>query len=308
MALSNNVKGALYMMMAMATFTCNDALVKSLTPVMNTGQIIFLRGLLTTVLLLLLAWRLKALRHPRVMLQPALIGRTVFDALATVAYLLALRDMPIANTSSILQSLPLAVTFGAAIFLHEPVGWRRWSAILVGFLGVLVVLRPGPEGYGLSAIFVVLTVLFAAGRDLTTKLVHADTPSTTVSAYSCAIITFVGAALIEPLGGWQPVSGHSWAVLAETSVLVLGGYQGIVMAMRTAEISFIAPFRYTSLLWAILMGYLLFADVPDVWMLVGAAIVIGSGLYTFYRENKTRSRTAVSQRASVGPNPWKVRP
>jgi len=180
------------------------------------------------------------------------------------------------------------VTFGAALFFNEPVGWRRWSAILVGLIGVLIIIRPGPEGFTPAALLCVASVLTTAGRDLATRSIDRDIPSLMVTFVSAVTVAFFGGLLIPSLGGWQPPSWASLSHLLMASVLVLIGYQSVIVAMRTGEVSFVAPFRYTSLIFSGLLGFIFFAELPDVWTLTGAAIVIASGLYTFYREAKRR--------------------
>jgi drug/metabolite transporter (DMT)-like permease len=296
---TGNAKGALFMAIAMAGFTCNDALVKSVTGVMNTGQILFVRGLMTTVLVLIIARWMGALGSWRVVLQPAVAMRMVAEILASLAYISALGTMPLANTAAILQALPLAVTLGAAVFLGEKVGWRRWLAITAGFAGVLIVIRPGPEGFSLAAVYVIASVFGAAARDLSTRQIDRAVPSLFISVITAISITLVGGALIVPMGGWQPMSVSTLGRLAAASVLLLVGYQGIVSAMRSGEISFVAPFRYTSLIWAIAIGFVFFGELPDVWMTLGVSIIVVSGLYTFYRENR-RHAEGVAERSKPG--------
>lgn len=290
-----NAKGALFMAIAMAGFTCNDALVKSVTGAMNTGQILFVRGLMTTVLVVAIARWMGALGSWRIVLQPAVALRMAAEIIASLAYVSALGAMPLANTASILQALPLAVTLGAALFLNEKVGWRRWLAIIAGFAGVLIVIRPGPEGFSLAAVYVIASVVGAAARDLCTRRIDRAVPSLFISVITAVSITVTGAVMIVPMGGWQPVSGEAFVRLAAASVLLLVGYQTIVIAMRTGEISFIAPFRYTSLIWAIAIGFLFFGEVPDFWMTIGVMIIVASGLYTFSRENRRQVAEAVAQ-------------
>lgn len=297
---SANFRGIIFMCLAMIGFACNDALVKSVTGAMNTGQIMFVRGLLTTLIVVLVAYRFNAFRPVRTIFRPAILLRIAMEALAAVTYISALGQIPLANASAIMQALPLAVTLGAALFLGEPVGWRRWAAIVVGFAGVLIVLRPGPEGFTTAALTVIACVFFTATRDLCTRRIGIDVPSLYITVTTSFVTTLVGAALIVPLGGWQPMSTTSLSHIAGASVLLLLGYQTIVLAMREGEISVIAPFRYTSLLWSIAIGMFFFAERPDGWMLAGVAIIIGSGLYTFYRESK-RGRQAVAQRSVAGP-------
>jgi len=227
-----------------------------------------------------------ALRSWRIILKPMIIIRVICEILAAVTYITALGMMPIANASAILQSLPLVVTFGAALFFREPVGWRRWSAILVGLIGVLIIIRPGPDGFTAAALLCVGSVLTTAGRDLATRGIAPEIPSLMITVVTAVSVTVVGALLTPLLGGWEPVSVTSLSHLLLAAILVLVGYQSVIMAMRTGEISFVAPFRYTSLIFSTLLGFVFFAEFPDVWTLGGAAIVIASGLYTFYREAK----------------------
>ncbi len=175
---------------------------------------------------------------------------------------------------------------GAALFLGEPVGWRRWLAIVVGFAGVLVIVRPGFEGFTVYSLVALCCVAFCAVRDLSTRRIPAEVPTLLVSTVTAGAVTVAGAFLIAPMGGWTPMSLNQTVLLFGAAVLLLVGYQFIIMAMRVGDISFIAPFRYTALLWAILLGYLAFGDLPDLAMIVGATIVICSGLYALYRERK----------------------
>jgi drug/metabolite transporter (DMT)-like permease len=215
-----------------------------------------------------------------------IIVRVICEILAAATYITALGMMPIANASAILQSLPLVVTFGAALFFGEPVGWRRWSAVLVGLIGVMIIIRPGPEGFTAAALLCVASVLATTGRDLSTRSIAPEVPALMITVVTAVSVAIFGALLTPLLGGWQPVSTSSLSHIVLAAILVLVGYQTVIMAMRTGEISFVAPFRYTSLIFSALLGFLFFAELPDSWTLIGAAIVIASGLYTFYRETK----------------------
>lgn len=284
----------------MAGFTINDAITKTLVETMNQGQVMLVRGLFATVLIGALAWNQGALRMPRQAAHPMVALRVVGEVVATVLFLIALTRMPLANISAVLQALPLAVTMGAALFFGETVGWRRWLAIAAGFTGVMIIVRPGLEGFNAYSLLALVCVLFCAVRDLATKLIPAEVPSLLVSTITSAAITIVGALLIPPFGGWSPMTGGEVGLLAVAAVLVLIGYQFIIMAMRLGDISFVAPFRYTALIWAILLGYLIFGDVPDGVMIVGASIVVGSGLYTLYRERMVGREKPAAE--STAPN------
>jgi drug/metabolite transporter (DMT)-like permease len=287
-----NVRGALYMAISMAGFTINDMFVKLASAEMNTGQIMFVRGAMATALMFLFCWKTNALRSPRLLLNKAVIGRSFGEMLATITFLAGLAHMPIGNASAILQALPLAVTMGAAMLLGEQVGWRRWAAIAVGFVGVMIIVRPGSAGFNSWSLLIVACVFFAAGRDLFTRTAHADIPSPFMALATAGTITIAGALLIGPLGGWSPMRFDTWLWLMSASSFIVFGYQYIIQAMRSGEIGFVAPFRYTSLLWAIGLGYFIFGDVPDAVTLIGATIVVLSGVYTFHRERMREQQLA----------------
>jgi drug/metabolite transporter (DMT)-like permease len=281
------------MAVSMAGFTANDTMVKFVSASMNMGQVMLIRGLFATALIALLAWSRGALANPLQLLHPMVALRSAAEAMATITFLIALQNLPLATTSAVLQALPLAVTMGAALVFGEQVGWRRWLAIAVGFAGVLIIVRPGAEGFNAYAIMALVCVGFCTVRDLATKRLPESIPSLLVSTVTAGLVTLCGVVLIGPMGGWTPVSGKSLGLLATAAVLLLVGYHFIISAMRTGDISFIAPFRYTALLWAIVLGFAVFGDVPDGPMVLGATIVVGSGLYALYRERVAgRSRPA----------------
>lgn len=289
------MRGALFMSVAMAGFTTNDAIAKLVSASMNMGQVMLVRGLFATLLIGLVAWASGALRRPGVVLHPLVALRMTGEIGATVCFLTALSHMPLANATAVLQALPLAVTMGAALFLSEPVGWRRWSAITVGFVGVTIIVRPGLEGFNAYSLLALACVCFAALRDLATRRMPARIPSLLLSTATATVVTLCGAVLVVPYGGWAPLTGESVGLLAAAAVLLLFGYQFIIMAMREGEIASIAPFRYTGLIWSILLGIAIFGDVPDTLMILGAFIVVGSGLYSLYRERVIGRRKPITE-------------
>lgn len=272
------------MVISMAAFTVNDAIAKFVSDSMNMAQVMLVRGIFASMLVGVIAWQSGALTQLRHALNSMVMLRVAGDAAGTLTFLLALQHLPLANVSAILQALPLAVAMGAALFLGEGVGWRRWLAISVGFIGVLIVVRPGVEGFSVHSLLVLACVLFCAVRDLATRRIPEAIPSLLVSAVTSTAITILGAALLPAMGGWTPMQPSMVLYLALAAVLVLIGYQFIIMAMRVGDISFIAPFRYTALLWAIALSIMIFGDFPDSAMIMGSAIIVASGLYTLYRE------------------------
>lgn len=262
----------------------NDTLVKIATGSIGIGQIMLVRGIFATALIVVLVWRLGHFQPPRRLASPAIICRVVGEIGGTIFYLIALAHLPIANVAAVFQALPLAVTMSAALFFGEKVGPRRWLAIAVGFIGVLIIVRPGMEGFNAYSTYVLACVVFCAIRDLATRRISAEIPSTFIVLLTAAAVTLCGGALIPLTGGWEPMTMPLLAVLITAAVLVLAGYQFIIQSMRIGDISFVAPFRYTALLWAIAAGYIVFLNVPDIPMLIGSFVVVASGLYTLYRE------------------------
>jgi len=205
---------------------------------------------------------------------------------ATVFFLSALYHLPFANISAILQSLPLAVTIGAALVFKEAVGWRRWMAIAVGFAGVLIIIRPGTSGFEPASVLVAISVFFAAARDLSTRALPKSIPSLLVTAATAMVVSIFGFIIVTVQGSWVSLSWGQILTMALASVFLFVGYQFIVLAMRIGEVAYVVPYRYTSLLFSILLGYILFAEVPDKYTILGSVIVVMMGLFTLYRELK----------------------
>ncbi len=274
------------MMLSMLGFVLNDLLVKSLDGALPTAQIMWIRGVFLSVLILLIAWQQGLLPRWREAINKRITLRAFFEGGATLAFLTALVQLPFANIAAILQALPLAVTVGAALVLREPVGWRRWVAILIGWCGVLIIIRPGMSGFQTASLLVLVSVVFAAARDLITRGIPSRLPSLLVSGFSAVFIGGLGMLLTLVSDEWQPVNLTQIITLAAASGFLFFGYQFVVMSMRTGEIGYVVPYRYTGLLWAILFGYLFFGEVPDAYTIAGSLIVVFTGLYTLYRELK----------------------
>jgi S-adenosylmethionine uptake transporter len=288
MALTDNTRGAGLMMIAMAAYTFNDAAMKSLAGDIPLFQAVFLRGVLTTVWLFLLGRAMGGLRFRLSRRnRNAIALRTFCEAAATYFFLTALFHSPIANVTAILQSLPLTVALAAALFLREPLGWRRIVAILVGFAGVLLIVRPGTDGFNAWSIYALIAVGFVTIRDLVVRRMSADVPSLTVAFITAASITVI-AGIASLQAGWVPVDTRSGGLLLTASLFIPVGYIASVMTMRQGEIGFIAPFRYTGILWALMLGWVVFGEWPDDLTLIGAGIVVATGIFTLYRERKSR--------------------
>jgi len=286
MALSDNLRGAALMTAAMVAFTCNDAFMKAATTTLPVFEAIVLRGILTTLAIIVIGWRSGVLRmHFPAADRKWILLRTFGEVASTYTFLLALKHMPLANLSAILQFLPLAVTLAAALLLCERVGWRRLSAIIVGFVGVMLIVRPGTDGFDRWSVLGLLSVAGVVVRDLATRRISREVPSMTV-AFLAALSVTVGAALILPFSEITPISPVQALQVAGAAGFIIFGYLTVIMAMRVGDISIVAPFRYSSLVAAIFLGWAVFGQWPDNMTLIGAAIVVATGIYTFYRERR----------------------
>jgi len=285
-ALSDNMRGALLMMGSMAGFTLNDACMKVLMVELPLFQAIFLRGLVTIVVLVVMSRWLGGLnfRMPRKD-WGLVLTRSLSEIGATYFFINALLHMPIANVTAILQVLPLTVTLSSAMLFGDKIGWRRLLAIMVGFVGVMIIVRDGLTGMNTYALYALMAVGFVTVRDLCARRLSAGVSSVTI-----ALIGAIGVVGFSAIGtqseAWVAVSGKSFILLAAAAMFILGGYLASIMTMRVGEISFIAPFRYTSLLWALMLGFVVFGDWPDQLTMAGIVIVVLTGAFTFYRERK----------------------
>ncbi|WP_170764852.1 DMT family transporter [Ruegeria lacuscaerulensis] len=279
-----NAKGALLMMGSMAAFTFNDALIKAAGAEIPLFQMVAMRGTLATILVYLLARHLGALhldfpRHDKWLVA----ARCLAELSATIFFLIALLHMPLANVTAVLQVLPLTVTLGAVLFFGEHIGWRRILAIAMGFAGMLLIVRPGPDGFSVYAIYALIAVASVTVRDLITRRMSIHVPSLTVTLATTVTITLTGI-VVTAVSGWEPVQAGAGLMVASAAVFVLAGYLCSVMVMRVGDVGFVAPFRYSSLIWALGLGWVVFGDWPDTVTMFGATLVVGAGMFTLFRE------------------------
>ena len=291
--LSPNLKGALYMTLSMAAFTLNDACVKLVAETVPLFQIVALRGLSTTILLavtvhLTVGLRFSMPRRDR----PLVAWRTVAEVGAMVAFLLALTNMAIANATAILSALPLMVTLAAAVLFRDPVGWRRWAAIAVGFVGVMMIVQPGTDGFNEWSLLALLSVVIITARDLLTRAFSPAVPSMSVAVITAGAVGAFGA-VVSLFTPWVAMGLYEIALTLAASVFIIGGYVFGIMVMRIGEVGFVSPFRYTSLIFALILGFVIFDEFPNTLALCGVAIVMGAGIYTLFRERVRRQAAPV---------------
>ena len=287
---SDNARGAALMVASQVAYTVNDSFMKALSDELPFFQAMFIRGLFAAVLLFVaaLAFRQLSFRLPpqdRV----RMLVRTAAEAAAAYFFVSAIFNMPIANAIAILQVLPLSIALGAFLFLREPLGWRRLWAIGIGFVGVMLIIRPGFEGFTGWSLYALAAVAAVTIRDLTTRRMTASLPSLTVAfagAVGVAIFAGIGALFSD----WERVSPLAAAQLGGAVVALMAAYLFSVLVMRVGEIGFVAPFRYASLITALILGLVVFNEWPDALTLLGSAIVVATGLYALWRENSAASR------------------
>ncbi|MDJ0931419.1 DMT family transporter [Breoghania sp.] len=280
------------MLVASAGFILNDSMVKFVSQELPLGQIVFMRGLFACVLIGTVAWVIGALSRPGVLLHPAVLLRATSETFASVFYLAALAHLPIANATAILQALPLMIVAASALFLGEHVGWRRWGAVLVGFCGVLLIVRPGFAGFAIWSLSAIVGVTCMSARDLVTRAIPAEVKTFAAAFASVLMTTFLLGPAMAPFEEWVVPTPGLLALLAGAAVFMMVGFVFIIIAVRTGDMVVVAPFRYSIVIWAICIGYLVWGDVPDWPTLIGIAILISTGIYAFLRERALAARGA----------------
>lgn len=288
--LSDNTRGALLMMGSMAAFSFGDACIKAMGGQIPLSQLLVLRGILASTFLFVLAWRMDALRFRLPRRDWALVVlRSVAEVGAAYFFITALFNMPFANVSALLQLLPLTVTLGSALVFREAVGWRRWTAIAVGFSGMLLIVKPGTEGFNAYTLIALASVACITVRDLATRRMSSAVPSLMVTLCG-AVMVLLFAGVLSFGQDWVALTPRLAALIGAAAVFVIGGYLFSVLVMRVGDVAVVAPFRYTALVWALLLGFLFFGEWPGPLTMVGAAIVVATGLYTLWRETRVARR------------------
>lgn len=290
---TDNAGAALMMVGSMAAFAIEDLFLKRASMALPPGQVMVLTGAAGA----LVFWVMAALRGQPILIRAALRGapliRTLSEAGATIFYLSALALIPLSMNAALLQASPLVVTMGAALFLGEPVGWRRWSAIAVGFAGVMIILRPWGTGFEVAGLLTVISVIILAARDLATRAMPAEIGTFQLATWAYLSLVPAGLLLMAVQGqGFAAITATRWGDLGFALISGLVGYYAVTAAMRLGEVSVVAPFRYTRLVFALGLAMVFLGERPDDATLLGAGLIIGSGLYTFARERARKIAAA----------------
>ena len=284
------------MTLAMLAFTMEDFFLKKATKVAPLGEILIICGLLGFIFFLGCSFISKQKMIYEEALNPVLLVRSLFEIGGRVFYAIAIALMPITNASAILQATPLVVILGAVIFLNEKVGWRRWSAIIFGFFGVLLVIQPGTEGFNIFSIFAVVGMIGFAGRDLATRMSPTNMSNFQLGSFGFLMVFIAGVLItifniltFPSKSIWVTISVEDWWIILANGLAGILAYQCLTIAMRNGDVSFVTPFRYVRVLFALFFGIILLGEEPNNLVLCGSLIVVLSGIYIIFRRNKVEN-------------------
>lgn len=282
----DNTRGSIFMILAMGAFSIEDMLVKSAANIVPIGLILSLFGLGGMLIFILLTWRRgEVVLHPSI-LSRAILVRAICEVTGRLTFILAITLTALSSASAILQATPLIVTLGAAFFFGEVVGWRRWIAVFVGFIGVLMIIRPGLEGFEAASLFAVIATIGFAGRDLATRGAPKVLSNIQLGVYGFFVLIPAGLAMM--LYNAEPLDIDLVSSVQIVGAIIFGvfAYNALTIAMRTGDVSVVSPFRYTRLLFALIIGIFIFGENPDLITLLGSLLIVLSGGYTLIQSRK----------------------
>ncbi|MGO4674680.1 DMT family transporter [Bosea sp. 2YAB26] len=280
---AENRRGIIAMLLAMFLFTCNDALMKLAREVYPVGQAISLRAVFAVTTALAMIWMMGEGRKLGEMFRPLVLLRGMIEAAIALIFIWSVAKLPLGNITAILMASPLIILVLAVALGIEKVGWRRTVAVAVGFIGVLVVIRPTPEHMNIAAIAALVSAILAAVRDLVTRRIGNHVPSTVIS-FTATIIVGLSAFALGFFETWVPVQRIETVYVGGAAVLVSLGSFCIVNAFRNTDVGVVTGYRYSGVAFAVLIGHLLWGEIPDAWAVTGIALIAGSGLYTLHRQ------------------------
>ena len=286
-SLSNNQRGVLAICGCMASYTVNDVLVKQILLTYPVGEVIFVRGIITSLLIGAIALALGHAQELRAGLTRQVAARSLFDGLSTAGFIAALAQMKLANIAAVLQIAPLLITALSVVLYRETVGWRRWAAIGVGFFGALLVIKPIPSEFNIWAVVGAGSALAAALREIMTRRIGHKLPVLVVVFWGSLSITLFGL-LFLGAEDWRGFAGWDLVRLCIAAVFMCIALYLMALAFRDVDLSLVAPFRYSYLITSTVGGYVAFRELPDNWSVLGAVLIVGGGIYTLHREAVNR--------------------
>jgi drug/metabolite transporter (DMT)-like permease len=292
-SLTNNQRGIAAICGCMASYTVNDVLVKQILRTYPVGEVIFVRGVMCSLLIGAVALTFGHGQQLRAPMSKLLISRSLCDGLSTAGFIAALAHMKLANIAAVLQIAPLIITALSVALYREAVGWRRWSAVGVGFFGALLVIKPVPSEFNIWALVGAASAFAAAVREIQTRQIGRAVPVLVVAFWGSIGITICGAIFLVS-EDWRMFASGDLSRLFIAAAFVGMAIYLLALGFRDVDLSVVAPFRYSYLLTSALGGFLVFREVPDVWTVAGAALIVGSGIYALHRE-AVRHRTLTAK-------------
>lgn len=278
-----NRRAILLMLGAMGLFVINDALVKLARETYPLGQVLMLRGSFAIAIALALVFILHDGPHLRLAFRPYVLLRGFVEAAVALLFVWALGLMPIGNLTAIMQASPILIVVLAVLFRIEAIGWRRMVAIAVGFCGVLLIVRPSTSGFDHVSLIALAAAVLVAARDLLTRKIGSNAPSSVVSLTSTAAVAAC-AIVLMPFERWEPMWRVETVYLMGAALLVTLGSLLVIAAYRQGDVGVVSGYRYSIAVFAVAVGYLVWGDIPDLLTTLGIVTIIGSGLYTMHRQ------------------------
>lgn len=279
----------------MGLFVGSDSLAKLAREAIPAGEVMFVRGIFTSLISIALVIGTGAIKRWWLVLQPRVVLRATVELGVVVSFVTAIGHLALGDLTAIVQSSPLFIALACHVLGLEPMGWRRWMAVLVEFVGVLLVVKPGGS-FDIYAVLAFTSAILVAARDLLTRRIAGHVPTVLILSATSLLTTFggLGLGLVED---WKPVDPSLVLQLAGAGVLVTGGNFFMIAAFRNVDVAVVSPFRYSVIVWAGIMGFLVFGEVPEPIAILGAVLIAGSGLYTVHRE-RIRARLEADPAAS----------
>lgn len=284
---AGNLRAIAAMVASMLVFALSDVVMKIVGGKLPLGELLLLRGAIATVMIGAYAWWSGALSQLPLAWSPKVLWRTLAEVICSILYFIALLRMALGDVAAISQFAPLAVMAGAALFLGEPVGWRRWTAALVGLFGVMLIVKPGTSAFQPMALVMLASMLFVAIRDLITRRLAPGVPNVLVTGAAVVGVMLAGAAM-APFEAWVTPTPLDWLMLVASGFAVTTGFMLGILAMRTGDIGVVSPFRYSFLVFGVALGALVFDERPDRWSINGIVLILAAGLYSIHRERVRR--------------------
>lgn len=277
----------------MLAFTLEDFTLKKATEFIPLSQLLIICGILGSIFFISCSRYTREPIFYKDSFNKTLIVRSIFEIMGRIFYALAIAFMPITNAASILQATPLVVVLGAVIFLNEKVGWRRWTAILTGFMGVLMIIQPGTNGFTIFSIFAVLGMIGFAGRDLATRMSPVGMSNYQLGSFGFYMVIIAGIILsvfnyifFPEKTIWETISFDAWIFVFANAIAGVSAYFCLTIAMRIGDVSFVTPFRYVRVLFAMFFGVVILGEQPNALVIIGSIIIVLSGIYIIMRRNQ----------------------